>query len=84
MTEFALEIMRIIIELPRLNENHKSLANIVNKNVAQLTFTTARPLEHRNIVQVPRQKLQICSNYFDWHYLLIRRRHESTPYYIRH
>ncbi|EEW1508002.1 TPA: hypothetical protein HMQ09_16165 [Escherichia coli] len=23
--------MRIIIELPRLNENHKSLANIVNK-----------------------------------------------------
>lgn len=70
--------MRIIIELPRLNENHKSLANIVNKNVAQLTFTTARPLEHRDIVQVQQQKLQICSNYFDWHYLLIRRRHEST------
>ncbi|MCZ5936232.1 hypothetical protein O5264_28510, partial [Escherichia coli] len=23
---------------------------IVNKNVAQLTFTTARPLEHRDIV----------------------------------
>ncbi len=65
--------MRIIIELPRLNENHKSLANIVNKNVAQLTFTTARPLEHRDIVQVQQQKLQICSNYFDWHYLLIRR-----------
>lgn len=64
--------MRIIIELPRLNENHKSLANIVNKNVAQLTFTTARPLEHRDIVQVQQQKLQICSNYFDWHYLLIR------------
>ena len=61
--------MRIIIELPRLNENHKSLANIVNKNVAKLTFTTARPLEHRDIVQVQRQKLQICSNYFDWHYL---------------
>ncbi|WP_216080804.1 hypothetical protein, partial [Shigella boydii] len=84
VTEFALEIMRIIIELPRLNENHKSLANIVNKNVAQLTFTTARPLEHRDIVQVQQQKLQICSNYFDWHYLLIRRRHESTPHHIRH
>lgn len=61
VTEFALEIMRIIIELPRLNENHKSTANIVNKNVAQLTFTTARPLEHRDIVQVQQQSYKFVA-----------------------
>jgi hypothetical protein len=39
VTEIALEIMRIIIELPWLNENSKSLANIVNQNVVSPTIT---------------------------------------------
>ncbi len=44
--------MRIIIELPRLNENHKSLANIVNKNVAQLNHKSLANIVNKNVAQL--------------------------------